>query len=83
MRSRRNLYVHASESRSEADQAAYLVKEFVDVHLLMIMKNYFNVADIQEYARLLTYPTDSAVLKSQRVLLGKIIRALDFQNKSQ
>ena len=83
MRSQRNLYVHASESRSEADQAAYLVKEFVDVHLLMIMKNYFNVADIQEYARLLTYPTDSAVLKSQRVLLGKIMRALDFQNKSQ
>ena len=76
MRSRRNLYVHAAEGKGEPDQAAYLIKEFVDIHLVRLIQNSFDAASIQEYARHLMLSSDLKILKRERKLLGQAIRAL-------
>lgn len=83
MRLRRNLYVHSSIKREDSDQAIYLVKGFIDVHLLRLIRNSFNASSIDEYAQHLTLPTNLETLQRNKQLLNDIILFLKRKPKAQ
>lgn len=56
MRMHRNRYVHASVSTSEPDQVTYLLKMFVDSHLIALVRNSYRVSSLAEYAAMLSTP---------------------------
>lgn len=76
MRLRRNLYVHSSVKRQDMDQAIYVVKDIVDVHLTRLIRNGFNASSIEEYARRLTLSTDVSSLRREKRLLTDVIKYL-------
>lgn len=75
VRLRRNQYVHAAKSREGCDQAVYAVKQFVDSHLFMLIRNEFGVRSLEEYGEYLDLPTDTQVLKKQLRHLTQAVRA--------
>lgn len=75
LRLRRNLYVHSAADARDSDQAAYLLKGFVDVHLELLIRNAFGVARLEDYARHLSLSHLPEDLKAQRQMLN---RALQF-----
>lgn len=66
LRFRRNRFVHSSKSDGDNDQVAYLMKSFVDQHLLHLIRNDFNVASLKDYAQHLELPTSIDSLDTQR-----------------
>jgi hypothetical protein len=66
VRLRRNRYVHAAKSSDEREQLVYLIKSFIDPHLLYLVRNDFGVATLEEYAAHLALPADPKVLDRQR-----------------
>ena len=76
LRYRRNQYVHAGESRQESDQVAYMIKFFLDPHLLKLIRNSFNVQSIEEYGELLSLPTDIDTLDQKQVKVRQALRWL-------
>jgi hypothetical protein len=76
MRSRRNLYVHASKTGEAPDQAVYLVKGFVDYHLARAVRNTCKAVHLGEYARHLARSPDLNVLRKERHALNLAIRTL-------
>lgn len=65
VRCRRNQYVHSAGSARDGDQIAYLVKSFVDPHLLCLLRNDFGVTSIEEYGDLLGLPADCSALRER------------------
>lgn len=74
LRFRRNQYVHAAKSGDKPDQAAYLVKAFVEPHLIELIRNDFRVASLSEYADFLRLPTSIDTLKKRRAQLDRALR---------
>jgi hypothetical protein len=74
LRCRRNQFVHAARSAEERDQIAYLVKSFVDPHLLCLIRNDFQVQSLREYGEWLSLPADTAILKQQQRHLKQALR---------
>jgi hypothetical protein len=74
LRMRRNAYVHASRSTNDRDQAAYLVKAFVDPHLVRLVFNEFRVGSLDEYAKFLALPRNVAALERRQALLRRAIK---------
>ncbi len=65
VRCRRNQYVHSARSGGDSDQIAYLVKSFVDTHLIRLIMNDFKVGSLEEYGQVLSMPSDANALKER------------------
>jgi hypothetical protein len=76
LRNRRNEYVHAGKSGTHGDQIAYLIKSFIDPHLVRLLSNPFKVRNLSEYAQILALPTALSALKEQKRKFLQAIRAL-------
>jgi hypothetical protein len=74
LRCRRNQLVHSARSAEERDQIAYLVKSFVDPHLLSLIRNDFDVQSLQEYGEFLGLPRDVAILEKRQRHLKQALR---------
>lgn len=66
LRGRRNLFVHAGRSGGNGDQIVYLVKMFVDRHLIELIKNPCGCRYLGEYAEILSLPRDIRDLEKKR-----------------
>ena len=66
VRLRRNQFVHAAKSAEERDQFLYLIKSFVDPHLLYLLRNDVAVGALEEYGAHLSLPIEPEVLEKQR-----------------
>lgn len=76
LRHRRNQYVHSGKAGQESDQIAYMIKSFVDPHLLRLISNPFNVHSLKEYGELLALPTDVTVLEQRKGMLTQALRVM-------
>lgn len=76
LRAQRNRYVHAARSGEHSDQTAYLIKWFVDVHLLRLLRNDLNVSGLDEYTGYLDLPSDIEGLRKKRRQLTRVLRLL-------
>ena len=65
LRFRRNQFVHSGNSTHEADQVAYLVKSYLDPHLLRLISNPFRVENLTEYAEYLALPFEKEKLQKR------------------
>ena len=74
LRLRRNLYVHASHSSEQSDQAAYLIKHYVDNHLINLIRNSYEIATLEEYGQLLSLPVDLETLSRDIMWRKKTIQ---------
>jgi len=83
VRLRRNLYVHAARSPEEADQASYLIKWFIDPHLVSLIRNDFGVVSLEEYGQHLSLPTDLTTLRRNKKWAEKAIRILHQQTRTK
>ncbi|MHB1426889.1 MAG: hypothetical protein ACYC3I_27345 [Gemmataceae bacterium] len=75
LQNRRNQYVHSGKSGTDSDQVAYLIKSFIDPHLLRLIKNPFKIRNLREYGQVLDLSTDVSVLKAQKRMLSQAIRS--------
>lgn len=74
MRLHRNRLVHAARSSDDRDQVAYLVKSFVEPHLLRLIRNDFRIGSLEEYGRHLAFPTNLESLERQHRQVGHALR---------
>lgn len=74
LRCQRNQYVHAGTSGDQRDQIAYLVKLFVDAHLIRLIRNDFDVKDLEEYAAYLDLPSNIETLRKKHQRLTRVLR---------
>lgn len=81
LRNRRNQYVHAGKGGTDADQIAYLIKSFIDPHLLYLINNPFEIRRLSEYGQFLALPTEIALLEEKKRRLSRAIRALAKERK--
>lgn len=65
MRVYRNRYVHSSMQKCEPEQAAYIIKGYVDIHILNLIQNRYKIERMEDYAKLLSLPVDLGALKRQ------------------
>jgi hypothetical protein len=79
LRYRRNQYVHSGKAANDGDQVAYLIKDFVDPHLLKLIVNPFKVCSLAEYGAFLALPADLAKLEEHR---RKLVRAIRILNRT-
>jgi hypothetical protein len=74
LRCRRNQYVHSGKPAQEGDQCAYLIKSFLDPHLLRLIENRFKLGSLEEYGEILRLPTDIDTLEKKRRRLSQALR---------
>jgi len=74
LRFRRNQYVHAARSGQGRDQIVYMVKSFVDPHLVRLIRNDFEVESLAEYGEFLGLPAAMGTLEKRRDQLKRAIR---------
>ena len=82
LRLRRNQYVHSARSSSGRQEDSYMVKSFVDPHLLSLIRNDFGVDSLEEYGEFLSLPTTVSVLKARRQMLDTAINIQDMKKKA-
>ena len=80
LRHSRNQYVHSGKISQEGDQVAYLMKSFLDPHLVKLIINEFDVRSLEEYGRFLSLPSDLATLEN---LQKKVKLALKMMKKAR
>jgi hypothetical protein len=73
LRLRRNQYVHTSSSSGDRQHPTYLLKDYVDLHLAILLRNDFDVSSIEEYANFLSLPTNLETLRTKAKQLGRAI----------
>jgi hypothetical protein len=73
-RLRRNLYVHAARSTEAPDQAAYLIKPFVERHLLRLIRNDFGVTSLEEYGQHLSLSSELDTLLRDKKRIEKALQ---------
>lgn len=76
LRYRRNQYVHSGKADQESEQVAYMMKSFVDPHLLKLISNPYNVHSLEEYGEFLALPKDITVLQERRGMLHRALRVM-------
>lgn len=74
LRCQRNQYIHAGSSGSDRDQIANLMKQFVDVHLVLLLRNDFDVESLEEYAAYLDLPSNIDTLRNKHRQLTRVLR---------
>jgi hypothetical protein len=83
LRYRRNKYVHSGESGQQADQVAYMVKSFLDPHLVNLVSNPLKVRSLEEYGQFLALPTEIGTLQDRRRMMRIALRVLQIgKNKT-
>jgi hypothetical protein len=80
LRLRRNQYVHSGETGREADQVSQTMKDFVDRHLIRLIRNDFKVESLNEYAEFLSLSTNVEHLKKKQ---DKLTRAIQFLTQEE
>ena len=75
LRHYRNRYVHAGNAGHESEEITYRIKSFVDPHIVRLVNNTFQVKNLQEYGKLLGYPTDIKTLEKMRTWSIRALRA--------
>jgi hypothetical protein len=83
IRYRRNEYVHSGKVGRDGDRAAYLIKSFVDPHLLKLISNPFKIRSLDEYGEFLALPTDRTMLAQRRKNLAKALRVLSVKKRTK
>lgn len=83
LRLQRNLFVHAAKTGDQRDQVAYLVKSFVDPHLLRLIRNDFRVESLREYGEFLSLPRQVAILEKRTRLVARATRVRKRWIKAQ
>lgn len=73
LRCYRNQYVHAARSAENRDQIAQLMKSYVDPHLITLLRNEFDVANLEEHGSCLSLPTSIDELKRRRRRFARAI----------
>jgi hypothetical protein len=76
MRLHRNRLVHAARSGNDRDQVVYMIKMFLEPHLLRLLRNDFEVASLKEYGKCLALPTSVEELERQHRKVGKALRMM-------
>jgi len=76
IRCRRNQYVHSGRTSDASEQAAYLIKSFVEPHIRILLLNVLGVRSLEEYAAFLSLPTKRNMLLGRKQRLAKAIRIL-------
>ena len=74
LRRRRNRLVHAARSAEDRDQVAYLVKYFVDPHLVWLIRNELHLQSLKEYGEFLSLPGDVPTLEKRQRRLNQALR---------
>jgi hypothetical protein len=74
LRKRRNEYVHGARSDDRRDDAAQMIKSFVEPHLLRLIRNDFGVRSLKEYGRFLALPANISALESRRDQLERALK---------
>jgi hypothetical protein len=78
----RNQYVHSGRAGDHCDGVAYLLKDFVEPHLIRLISNPFKVRSLEEYGELLTLPTDLATLEERRRKMQRAIRMMKAEKRT-
>ncbi|MCH7685224.1 MAG: hypothetical protein IH899_00835 [Planctomycetes bacterium] len=73
LRVQRNQYIHSAKTSENNDQAAYMVKSFIDPHLVRLISNEFEVDSIAEYGKFLALPTNISTLEKHRDQIKRAI----------
>lgn len=76
VRYRRNQFVHSARANIGSDRIAYVVKFFLEPHLIRLIGNDFRINSLEQYARFLSLPTNVDELKTQHSRLRRAIRTL-------
>ncbi len=76
LRLHRNQYVHTGNIGEESDQVTYMVKFFVDPHLIRLLSNPFKLKSIEEYGEFLSLPTNPDTIEQQQRKLRQALRWL-------
>jgi hypothetical protein len=79
----RNLYVHAAQSTEAPDQAAYLLKAFVEPHLVALIRNDFGIACLEEYGQHLSLPSDLNTLERDRKRIARALQITRMREKAK
>ncbi len=74
LRRHRNRYVHAAKSSDKGEEIAYMVKSFVEPHLVNLLCNDFAIGSVKEYGSFLALPTDLDTLTKRRAALDLAIQ---------
>jgi hypothetical protein len=74
LRLRRNQFVHSGKSATDSDQVAFLIKDIIDPHLVTLLFNHLKVQSLEDYAGMLSLPSDQSVLESKKAIIAKAIR---------
>jgi len=74
LRLRRNQLVHAARSGENSEQIVYAIKQVVDPHLRILIRNEYGVHSLEEYGEYLDLSTDIEFLKRQRRHLNTALR---------
>ena len=82
MRVHRNRLVHAARSTKEGDQVGYMIKSFVDPHLLRLLQNSYKVESLEEYGRYLGMPTKLADLQCLQKEMRRNLRYINASVKT-
>lgn len=81
MRLHRNRLVHSARSGDDQDQPAYLVKRFVEPHIIHLLRNDFRITRLDEYGQRLALPTDASLLRRERARLDSAIKLIENKKK--
>jgi hypothetical protein len=83
LRHRRNSFVHSATETDHREELAYLIKSFVDPHLIYLLRNEFRVSSLDEYAQYLSLNSDLPTLRRKRKIFGHAIRILEKVQKEE
>jgi hypothetical protein len=83
LRHHRNRYVHVGSSGQESEELTFLIKSFVDPHLVRLLNNTFKVESLHEYGKFLSYPTDSKMLEKMQTWSSLALRATREDDKEE
>jgi len=76
LRCHRNRYVHSGKTGEESSQVAYMIKAFVDPHLINLIINTFKVRSLEDYGECLALPPDISSLEQKLRKFSDAIRVL-------
>jgi hypothetical protein len=76
LRLRRNQLVHSAKSGEGRDQIVYMIKAYLEPHLVALLRNDFAVSSFAEFIEFLNMPTDASLLVRRHRQLGRILRMM-------
>lgn len=81
LRLRRNLLIHAAKGKEDRDQIVYMIKSYLEPHLIALIRNDFDVTSLDEYADCLSLPLEEHTLRLKRNQFNRMLRFEKRLNK--